>query len=131
MNKLDAAFTKLIESSHTTTYSKARPRSGVYLGSELWGSGGEAEDKLRKAFSWLSRIGAGPKSGSRPIGWYQQHQVAAIDVIIDRAKKSGVSDPEFFRHRAGIIEVWNEPAVKWRSLDISSNDVFRAAEKKV
>jgi hypothetical protein len=39
------------------------------------------ETKLRNAFSWLTRIGAGPAFGSRPIGWYQMHQCAALDII--------------------------------------------------
>jgi hypothetical protein len=39
------------------------------------------EDMLRRVFSWLARIGAGPKFGSRPIGWYQMHHCAAIDIL--------------------------------------------------
>lgn len=41
------------------------------------------EDQLRRAFSWLTRIGAGVKFGSRPIGWYQVHQCYALDYITE------------------------------------------------
>ena len=36
------------------------------------------DNTLRGVFTWLSRIGASPKFGSRPIGWYQMHQCEAI-----------------------------------------------------
>jgi len=36
---------------------------------------------LRRMFSWLARIGACPKFGSRPIGWYQQHAFSALRFI--------------------------------------------------
>ncbi len=37
------------------------------------------DNKLRNMFSWLTRIGAGPKFGSMPIAWYQKHQCSCID----------------------------------------------------
>lgn len=40
--------------------------------------GQTSEAYLRQAFSWLARIGACPKFGSRPIGWYQMHACAAL-----------------------------------------------------
>lgn len=39
------------------------------------------DSMLRRVFSWLSRIGASPKFGSRPIAWYQIHQCHAIDTL--------------------------------------------------
>jgi hypothetical protein len=33
--------------------------------------GNSSDEYLHQAFSWLARIGACPKFGSRPIGWYQ------------------------------------------------------------
>ena len=47
------------------------------LDSEIWTD----DNKLSRVFTWLSRIGASPKFGSRPIGWYQQHQCACIEYL--------------------------------------------------
>lgn len=44
---------------------------------------------LKRAFSWLSRIGAAPKFGSRPISWYQIHQCHAIDTL----RSLGIHNP--------------------------------------
>lgn len=40
-----------------------------------------SDQYLRRAFSWLARIGAIPKFGSRPIGWYQMHAHAALEYL--------------------------------------------------
>lgn len=34
---------------------------------------------LSRMFRWLARIGACPRFGSRPIGWYQAHAMAALN----------------------------------------------------
>lgn len=44
---------------------------------------------LKRVFSWLSRIGASPKFGSRPISWYQIHQCHAIDTL----RAMGIHNP--------------------------------------
>lgn len=44
------------------------------------------DTKLRRVFSWLTRIGAAPKFGSLPIHYYQQDQCKAIDDLIAAAK---------------------------------------------
>lgn len=54
------------------------------------------ETMLRRAFSWLARIGAGPKFGSRPIGWYQMHMCAAIDELL----RNNIFEPV---NRNGVI----------------------------
>lgn len=54
--------------------------------------------KLRRVFSWLSRIGAAPKFGSRPIGWYQIHQCKAIEHLAPRAGNCPL------RVKAGMIQ---------------------------
>lgn len=41
----------------------------------------KTEQGTRNVFSWLTRIGAAPKFGSRPIGWYQMHQCKAIEIL--------------------------------------------------
>jgi len=40
-----------------------------------------SDDYLRQVFAWLARIGACPKFGSRPIGWYQQHAMCALNQL--------------------------------------------------
>lgn len=43
--------------------------------------GDASEQYLRRMFSWLARIGACPKFGSRPIGWYQVHAMHALNYL--------------------------------------------------
>jgi len=54
---------------------------------------------LGQAFSWLARIGAGPKFGSRPIGWYQAHMCHALDSL----RATGGTHA---RMRGGIIQIF-------------------------
>ncbi len=58
------------------------------------------DNKLRQVFSWLTRIGAAPKFGSRPIGWYQQHQCAAIEYL----EKHRHCADKVLRCKAGMIQ---------------------------
>lgn len=51
----------------------------------LWNN----EAARRDVFSWLTRIGAAPKFGSRPIGWYQQCQCEAIDKLTAKMATNG------------------------------------------
>lgn len=53
--------------------------------SEVW----KDDRMLKRVFSWLSRIGAGPRFGSRPISWYQIHQCMCIDIL----KEAGIETP--------------------------------------
>lgn len=43
------------------------------------------ERELLGAFVWVTRAGAGMPFGSVPIGWYQQHQTAALDTLYREA----------------------------------------------
>lgn len=43
------------------------------------------EHKLKLAFSWLTRKGIGRRFPGMPIGWYQAHQCAALDVLQEHA----------------------------------------------
>jgi hypothetical protein len=108
-----------------------------YIGTGIWGSG--TEDARRKAFMWLTRIGAGPAFGSLPIGWYQQHQVAAIEVIEQAAKRRGVEHFGQVRVQNGIIEALDTPSQpstkpygsRWLSLGLSPRQVYDLADRKV
>lgn len=42
------------------------------------------DNDLKRVFCWLTKSGMGPAFGSRPIGWYQLHQCAAMDVLADK-----------------------------------------------
>ena len=63
-------------------------RRGVDL---RWESIKTSEGVKPSVFAWLARTGIGVRSGSRPIGWVQMHNMAALDVIEDAAKEKGGS----------------------------------------
>jgi len=75
--------------------------------------------KIRAAFSWLTRIGAGPAFGSRPIGWYQNHQVAAIEIL----EKSGAEEVKLDK---GVIK--GRVGKHWIDLG-SPSELYRLADK--
>jgi len=70
------------------------------------------ETELRNAFSWLTRIGLAPKFGTLPIGYYQQDQCRAIDLLERRA--CGVSAK--LRCHDGIVQAQEKPGGKWFDL---------------
>lgn len=76
---------------------------------------------LRRAFSWLTRIGASPKFGSRPIGWYQMHQCAALK----RLEQSGAFGLPV-RCKFGMIQAKPEQG-KWFDV-ISVRDLYNYAD---
>lgn len=80
------------------------------------------ESTLRAAFSYLTRIGAAPAFGSRPIGWYQTHQVKAIEILESAFPAGGV-----LRCRAGIIEGKAPATRRWERL-FSADALFSAAD---
>lgn len=84
------------------------------------------ESKLRAAFSWITRTGAGVKFGSRPIGWYQMHQMNALGEL-----ERLCSGPEGsrVRCRGGVIEYQMNGSRRWNRA-ISASDLYHAADKK-
>jgi hypothetical protein len=62
-------------------------RKGASRGVDLRWTGKEQD--IKRAFTWLARTGIGVRSGSRPIGWVQQHNMAALDAIEAAAKREG------------------------------------------
>lgn len=92
----------------------------------VWGH--DQEEALRKAFAWLTRTGAGRRFPGMPIGWYQQHQVAAIDALVARAKSQGIDDPTLFKTRAGQLFV--KHGRKWIDLRLSPRQLFEIADRK-
>lgn len=87
------------------------------------------ELELQKTFQWLTRTGAGRHFGSVPIGWYQQHQMAAIDVLVERARELGVEKPQMFRMRRGEYQA--SDGRKWIKLGLDGRQVFHAAERRI
>lgn len=91
----------------TTPYTPRYARSTVNLGdSNLWSN----ESALKKAFTWLTRIGATPNWGSVNIHYYQQEQCKAIDAIHAACTDKGIK-PGWTRLRRGVIQVFSEG--KW------------------
>ena len=81
--------------------------------------------ELKKVFSWLTRHHMGPAFGSRPISWYQGHQINAIDIIEEAVKKHGGSG----RVRVQKGDLMAEKDGKWEKL-MSTEDVYRKADKR-
>lgn len=86
-------------------------------------STGQGEDEyLRQAFSWLARIGACPKFGSRPIGWYQIHAYAALKHL-ESGKAAGFP----VRCKHGMIQ--SKPTIgRWFDI-INVRDLYDIAER--
>ncbi len=87
---------------------------------------------LRRLFSWLTKSGVGVKFGSRPIGWYQQHQMCAIDVIRDRAQRAtNVQGPrvEFdVKESKGEVYAKHGKRARWVRVG-STRELYAAADR--
>lgn len=60
--------------------------NALTIGPEIWGD----DNKLRRVFAWLTRIGAAPKFGSGCIHYYQQDQCAAIEALEKAMQAKGI-----------------------------------------
>jgi len=123
MNDFEKSFDKALASAS----SGSKKSSGVDLGN-LYGP--NDKDRLLKAFKWLTRTGAGRYFPGTPIGWYQNHQIAAIDALIARAKAQGISNPIFFRVSKRIYQAQYPETNKWISLELSPTELFRIADQQ-
>jgi len=83
---------------------------GIQIGSCLWGSGSEPEALRLRAFQWLTRNGMGRRFPGMPIGWYQQHQCAALEYIEKRYREVCYLDNEEKSPRVYVDHgfVWGE-----------------------
>lgn len=78
---------------------------------------------LRRAFSWLARVGIGRRFGSLPIGWYQMHQCAALDIL-----EGEVGDSEHeFRAHDGFVQ--HKRDGRWHDL-LTIRDAFNRADRE-
>jgi hypothetical protein len=69
--------------------------------------------KLGLAFAWLTRNHMGPYYGSMPVGYYQQLQVHALDVITENARAKGLPLSQIRVHK-GIVQSYKAGA--WRNV---------------
>ena len=87
-----------------------------------------AQDSLERLFPWLTRTGMGRKFGSMPIGWYQMHQCAALDVLTEHLKSAGLPVNAPLRVKQGNVQARTETD-GWRTL-VSTITVFQAADNR-
>jgi hypothetical protein len=85
----------------------------------------KVDSKLHATFSWLTAQGMGRYFGSMPIGWYQAHQCAAMDVIEEAAG----GPPGDVRVRNGMVEFRADGTRGFKKI-ISTNDVFQRADNR-
>ena len=87
--------------------------------------------RLSEFFRWLTRISAGVKFSSRPIGWYQMHQCKCIDKLRELLDAQGESNHSIRCHD-GMIQVnsSHSSSANWVNL-ISANDLFAYADREV
>lgn len=104
-------------------------RVGVYLGPDIW----VFEDQLTKAFSWMTRVGAGRHFPGIPIGWYQQHQVAAIDELRTLSHKlvGATERPDYFRVKEGQFQVFDESTQRWKWTGLTPRALFKIVDQKI
>jgi hypothetical protein len=81
------------------------------------------DSKLRRVFTWLTKIGAAPAFGSRPIGWYQQHQCAAIEYL---EKVRGCASNQL-RCRVGVVQSLAPDGKSWIA-EISARQLYAHAD---
>jgi len=74
---------------------------------------------LGRVFAWLTRTGMGRHFPGTPIGWYQQHQCHAIDVL-DEVFGKGAD----LRVEHGMVRAKGSKAT------IAASEVFRRADDR-
>lgn len=62
-------------------------------------------DPYKKLFPYLTRVGISPKFGSRPIGWYQKHQICAIERLESIAKKIGAPNNAQIKVKDNMVQM--------------------------
>lgn len=71
----------------------------------------------------------GPTFGSRPIGWYQIHQMHAIDVIEEASKKELGYKAKRYRVKHGEVQALTDNGV-FRNLGLSTGLVYDKADDR-
>jgi hypothetical protein len=86
------------------------------------------ESEIRKLFSYQTMIGIAPGFGSRPIAWYQDHQVKAHDYImcVIQDMKQGAAN---VRVRKGLLQIQDMSGKWWNN--ISTFQIYNLVDNKV
>lgn len=79
------------------------------LSGDIWSD----DAKLKRAFSWLTKIGLAPKFGTTSIHRYQQMQIEAIDKLKALAAAKGIQ-MQWVRYKKGNVYVYD--ARQWHPL---------------
>lgn len=91
------------------------------------------ENAIRKAFTWATKSGIGVARSSRPIGWYQLHQVAALDRVESLARAiaelpTGDIIVRVFHGNIQVKTLGNAAQRIWKGV-VLPRDVFDFANK--
>jgi len=70
------------------------------------------EDNLGNTFEWLTRNSMGRHFPGMPIGWYQIHQIAAMDYIQEEAETYGMEPNAVFVNNGVVYQLANQPTFK-------------------
>lgn len=93
------------------------------------------ESKVRAAFGWITKTGAGVRFGTLPIARYQIHQCRALDEVERRAREaSKIPAPHTVKVRMfhGMLQaMYLGPSASrvWITLG-SPEEVYRVADKR-
>lgn len=92
--------------------------------------------QVKRLFAWLTKSGVGRRFPGMPIGWYQQHQCAAYDLILELIAKAGLRPDvprkvRAHRNHLGVvvIEAHDKWVRKWKVLG-SARGLFEEADKR-
>jgi hypothetical protein len=118
----------LAEAADPVTEATEDASEPIDLRADVLYSRQEGENgQLHRVFRWLTRNGMGRHFPGMPIGWYQQHQIHAIDVIVERAKAQNLPLDAFRVHK-GEVEARGADR-KWVRL-VSTRTVFDEADRR-
>jgi len=84
-----------------------------------------SENGLKKTFAWLTRNGMGRHFPGMPIGWYQMHQMHAIDRLI-RWGLGVTARPTHFTVSKGNLYV--RAGRGWQLVPVSPRTIFEEAD---
>jgi hypothetical protein len=116
--------TKYLRDTPTNEVHEFLKKAGESVSFPIHFSDNPEHPELKRVFTWLTRHKMGPAFGSRPIGWYQQHQMAAID-IIEEAVKKAVGTGEVRVEKGDLMVTTN--GRDWERL-MSCEEVYKKAD---
>jgi len=88
----------------------------------------DEDGNLGEVFKWLTRNDMGMHFPGTPIGWYQNHQINAIDVIKEKIATVAPGASNRVRVRGGMLEV--KDASQWIPLGLTTRQVYDEASSR-